>query len=79
MVGLVAAFCTTLSFVPQAIQTIKTKNTKGISLSMYSLFTVGTILWLTYGIMSGSYPIIVANVVTIILAIIILVYKLIYK
>jgi len=79
IIGLIAAVCTTASFLPQAIQTIKTKDTKGISLSMYTLFTVGTILWLVYGILSTSYPIIVANIVTVILALIILTYKIKYK
>lgn len=43
--GLAAAFCTTASFLPQALKTIKTKGTSGISLSMYSLFALGTVLW----------------------------------
>jgi len=43
--GLAAAFCTTLSFLPQALKTIRTKNTTGISLAMYSVFTGGTLLW----------------------------------
>ena len=73
IVGLIAAFCTTLSFLPQALQTIKTKDTKGISLSMYSLFTFGTLLWFTFGIMSTNYPIMIANGITLILALIILI------
>ena len=79
IIGLFAAFCTTLSFLPQAIKTITTKDTSGISLSMYSLFTIGTVLWFTYGIMSGSVPVYLANGVTLILSLIILVYKLKYK
>ena len=77
--GLAAAFCTTLSFLPQAIKTIHTRNTKGISLRMYSLFTFGTLLWLLYGIFSYNFPIIVANDITLILAMIILTYKIKYK
>lgn len=79
LIGLFAAFCTTVSFLPQAIKTIATKDTSGISLSMYSLFTIGTVMWFTYGIMSSSMPIYLANGITLILALIILVYKLKYK
>ncbi len=77
--GLVAAFCTTASFLPQALQTIKTKDTKGISLSMYSLFTFGTLLWLIYGILGTDYPIMIANGITLVLALVILTYKIKYK
>jgi MtN3 and saliva related transmembrane protein len=74
-----AAFGTTVSFLPQAIKTIQTKDTSGISLAMYALFTVGTLLWLIYGIMSHSLPVAVANVITFIFASIILIYKIRYK
>lgn len=77
--GLLAAFCTTLSFLPQAIKTIQTKDTSGISLSMYLLFTIGTFLWFSYGLMSGSVPVYLANGITLILALVILIYKLKYK
>jgi MtN3 and saliva related transmembrane protein len=79
IIGLLAAFGTTVSFLPQAIKTIHTKDTSGISLSMYALFTVGTLLWLIYGLMSGSMPVTIANAITFIFASIILVYKMIYK
>ena len=79
LIGFVAAFGTTISFLPQAIKTIQTKNTTGISLNMYALFTGGTVLWLTYGILSGSGPVIACNAVTLIFACIILVYKIKYK
>eukprot|EP01037_Dinobryon_pediforme_P011540 gene11540-11636_t len=79
LIGYLAAFGTTVSFLPQAIKTIRTKDTSGISLSMYALFTLGTLLWLIYGIMSGSMPVAVANAITLIFASIILVYKMIYK
>ena len=79
IIGLSAAFGTTVSFLPQAIKTIQTKNTSGISLYMYALFTAGTLLWLIYGIMSHSLPVTIANVVTFVFASIILVYKLKYK
>jgi len=79
IIGLVAAFCTTASFLPQAIQTIRTKNTSGISLSMYSLFAVGTLFWLIYGIADSNSPVIIANGITLVFAVIILIYKIIYK
>jgi len=79
IIGLLAAFGTTVSFLPQAIETIQTKNTSGISLSMYGLFTAGTLLWLIYGIMSPSLPVTIANAITLIFASIILVYKIKYK
>ena len=79
IIGLLAAFGTTVSFLPQAVKTIQTKDTSGISLSMYSLFTAGTMLWLAYGIMSGSLPVMIANAITMIFASIILVYKIRYK
>jgi MtN3 and saliva related transmembrane protein len=79
IIGLSAAFCTTISFLPQAIKTIRTKNTDGISLSMYVVFTVGTFLWLLYGVMAHSLPVTAANAVTFLFAGIILSYKLRYK
>ena len=77
--GLVAATCTTISFLPQALKTIRTKDTKSISLSMYSLFAFGTMVWLIYGILSENVPIIIANSITFLFAIIILVYKMKFK
>ena len=79
IIGLLAAFGSTVSFLPQAIKTIQTKNTSGISLSMYALFTAGTLLWLIYGITSGSLPVTIANAVTLVFASIILFYKIRYK
>jgi len=79
IIGYLAAFGTTISFLPQAVKTIQTKDTSGISLGMYALFTTGTLLWLIYGIMSGSLPVAVANSITFIFASIILIYKIRYK
>ncbi len=75
IVGIIGAFLTTVSFLPQALQTIKTKDTSGISLLMYLLFASGVIFWLTYGILLKNYTIIVANSITLILATIVLVIK----
>ena len=74
IIGTFAGILTTASFLPQAIKSIKAENTKSISLLMYSTFSVGVILWLFYGIAVGSNSIIIANAVTVPLALIIL-YK----
>ena len=79
LIGLAAAVCTTTSFLPQAIKTIQTKNTSGLSLSMYSLFAFGTLLWLLFGLFSDNLPIVLANSITLLFSIIILFYKIKYK
>ena len=79
VIGLIAAACTTSSFIPQAIKSIKTKDTSGISLSMYGLFAFGTLMWLLFGIFTDNIPVILANGVTLVFAYIILVYKIKYK
>jgi MtN3 and saliva related transmembrane protein len=78
-VGSVAAFLTTASFVPQAWQTFRTRDVSGISLLMYSLFTLGVALWLVYGILLMAWPIIIANTITTSLALMILWMKLRYR
>jgi MtN3 and saliva related transmembrane protein len=77
--GYLAAAATTISFLPQAFHTIRTKDTKGISLGMYIVYVFGIIMWLTYGIGINDFPIISANTVTLALTVIILIYKLKYK
>jgi MtN3 and saliva related transmembrane protein len=67
-VGFVAAALTTFSFIPQAIRTIRTKETHGISLGMYVMFTVGIAFWLVYGLVLMSWPMILSNVVTLMLS-----------
>ena len=67
-VGLLAAFLTTASFLPQAIMVLRTRNTDGISLVMYAMFTFGVAVWLVYGLFLGSVSIIVANLITVVLA-----------
>ena len=74
IIGLIAAVCTTFAFIPQVIKVWKTKNTKDLSLRMYSIMFIGIILWLVYGIRINSLSIILANVVTAILVGTILVY-----
>jgi MtN3 and saliva related transmembrane protein len=74
--GYVAATLTTASFVPQAWLTFRTRDVSGISLAMYSVFTLGIALWLVYGLFIEAWPVVVANVVTFALAATILVMKL---
>lgn len=77
-IGYLAACLTTLSFVPQALHTFRTRDVRGISLGMYSVFTVGIALWLVYGLALGAWPIVVANAITLLLAGAILAMKLRY-
>lgn len=76
--GVVGATLTTLSFLPQAAKTIRTRDTRGISLGMYAMFTVGVAFWLGYGVVLGSWPMIVSNIITLGLAATILAMKLRY-
>ena len=77
--GYVAAVMTTLAFVPQAWKTIRSKDTRSISLGMYVVFTIGIGFWLAYGIVLGSMPMILSNIVTFVLSATILAMKLKYK
>lgn len=79
LIGFAAAVLTTLAFVPQAVKSWSTRDLSGISLSMYSLFTLGLALWLLYGVLLGSWPIILANAITLALAGVVLILKLIHK
>jgi MtN3 and saliva related transmembrane protein len=76
--GLAAACCTTIAFVPQLVKTWKTRSTADISLGMFLVLVIGIILWLAYGMLLGDVPLIVANGITLVLAGIILVFKLRY-
>ncbi|HMG21005.1 MAG TPA: SemiSWEET transporter [Kofleriaceae bacterium] len=76
LIGFVAAALTTISFFPQVLQTIRTKDTAAISLTMYLVFTAGTGLWLIYGIILGSLPMILCNAITVTAAAIVLGLKL---
>ena len=78
-IGAVAATLTTSSFVPQVLHTFRTKDVSGISLGMYSAFTLGIFLWLVYGLLLDAWPIIIANAITVSLATCILVMKLRYR
>lgn len=68
VMGYVAGACTTSSFLPQAMQIVKTKHTKDLSLSMYSILTSGLMLWSVYGLINHDWPLVIANMVTLVLA-----------
>ncbi len=74
-IGSIAAVLTTVSFIPQAIVVLKKRQTAGISLGMYVLFTLGVFLWFVYGVLINRFPVYAANFVTLVLASIILVMK----
>ena len=76
--GLLAATLTTIAFIPQVTKIWKSKSAKDVSLGMFIVFCTGVALWLAYGILLGEMPIIVANTITLILALAILAMKLKY-
>ncbi|OGB25399.1 MAG: hypothetical protein A3I66_15200 [Burkholderiales bacterium RIFCSPLOWO2_02_FULL_57_36] len=76
LVGSVAALLTTSAFVPQAWLTWKTRRTDSVSLGMYVIFTTGVALWLVYGLLIEAWPVIIANSITLALAMFILMMKL---
>jgi MtN3 and saliva related transmembrane protein len=78
IVGALAACLTTASFLPQAWLSFKTRDVSGVSLGMYSVFTLGVALWLVYGLLLSAWPIVIANVITLGLALAILGMKLLY-
>jgi len=78
-VGSVAALCTTLCWLPQSIKIIREKRTEGISLITQSVFTFGTALWATYGLLLNNRPVLYANTVTLVFALTILILKIRYR
>jgi MtN3 and saliva related transmembrane protein len=79
IIGLIAAVFTTSSFFPQVIKIWKTKQTKDISTAMYIAMMIGTCFWLTYGILISSFAIIVANIVSGLLVLFVLIFKLLNR
>jgi MtN3 and saliva related transmembrane protein len=67
-VGYVAAALTTVAFVPQAIKTLKSRDTHSISLGMYAVFTIGIAFWFVYGLALDSWPMILSNAITFVLS-----------
>ncbi len=77
LVGYVAAGLTTASFFPQAIKTLRSGETKAISLGMYALFTSGVALWSLYGLLVKDGPVLVANLITLVPAAVVLQRKIV--
>jgi MtN3 and saliva related transmembrane protein len=68
IIGYFSAFLTTFAFVPQALHSWKTRDLSGVSLPMYSIFSTGVLGWIFYGVKIASWPIVAANVITLILS-----------
>ncbi|WP_366836828.1 SemiSWEET transporter [Lutibacter sp.] len=79
IIGLIAAVLTTSAYVPQVYKTWKTKSVENISLTMYIVMAIGISLWLLYGIYLNSLSLILANSITVILTLIIIIFKVRYK
>jgi MtN3 and saliva related transmembrane protein len=79
LIGFVAALFTTSGFVPQVFKIFRTKSTRDISLTMYLVLAIGTLLWLIYGVMLKELPLIVANSISLSLITSILLLKIRYK
>ena len=77
IISTIAATLTTVSFLPQAVKVLITRQTEALSFWMYLLFTIGVSFWLIYGLLILSYPLIIANIITFILSVIILIIKII--
>lgn len=75
LIGYLAASLTTLSFLPQAIKVITTRNTQGISGLMYIIFVCGLVMWLIYGLLIGDTAVSMANFLTLVFALPILIFK----
>lgn len=78
-IGYFAAFLTTVSFLPQVLLVVLTKKTRDISRNMYLVLTLGVFLWLVYGFMKSDLPIILANSITLLFTLTILVLKVLSK
>jgi MtN3 and saliva related transmembrane protein len=68
LIGFAAGACITIAFLPQLISAWKTKSTRDLSLPTFAIFCAGTVLWLAYGVLTGSVPLMAANVVTMLVA-----------
>ena len=77
--GIAAGTLTTIAFVPQVIKTWRSQSADDISMMMFLMFTTGVMMWLIYGISINSWPMIVANTITLVLAVSIIAMKLRYE
>ena len=74
--GSVAGFCTTVAFLPQVFKVWRTRSARDVSLGMYAVFTLGVVCWLAYGWLLMIWPIIIANIVTLVLVALVIAMKL---
>ena len=74
--GSFAGFCTTMAFLPQVLKVWKTRSARDVSLGMYAVFTIGVLCWLAYGWLLMIWPIIIANIVTLVLVALVIAMKL---
>jgi len=72
LIGFAAAFLTTIAFIPQVVQVWKTNSVEGLSLTTYIIFVIGVFLWFLYGLNIGSLSMIIANSITVVLALVII-------
>lgn len=79
LLGLMAGSLTTAAFLPQVVKTWRSRSAGDISLVMFVLFSLGVLLWIVYGFRVGALPVIVANTITLLLSLSILVFKIRYK
>jgi len=79
LLGLIAGFLTTMAFIPQVVKTWRTRSAKDLSLVMFLLYCLGVFLWMIYGIMIDELPVILWNIITLILAAVILFFKIKFK
>ena len=79
IIGFIAAFFTTISYIPQLIKVMRSKSTEDLSLTTFLLLFLGLCLWLVYGILLKNFPLIIANVITLFFISLILIHKIKYK
>jgi len=79
IIGIIAAILTTSGFIPQVYKSFKTKNVDGVSITMYIVLLVGMLFWLYYGILINSFSIKLANIVSGILVVTLIIFRILYK
>ena len=79
LLGMAAGTLTTVAFVPQVLKTWRSKSARDVSYGMFLIFSSGVFLWLLYGLAIGATPIVITNAVTLVLALLMLVLKRLYR
>ena len=79
LIGIIAGICTTTSFVPQIVKIFRTKHARDISMQMFVILTTGIFLWLVYGILLKSFPIVLANTISFLLCLFVIIAKIKYR